>query len=126
MVINKKIHKPIYVSALIILVVAIGIGILSDTGTRQLKKRLETTSAELRAARDTILSVKEKLGTLQQELTSLKSGADILSLQRDSLLLNFRRRNAVDWNQAVQIEQEQKILNEKLRILRQTDNKLKW
>ncbi len=126
MIINKNIRKQIFFSAIGILAVATCISIFSGYGNRQLKRRLDDTAAELKIARDTISSVKESLSNLQQKLDVFKSKSDILSLQRDSLLLIFRRRNAADWNEVLKIEQEQKIMKEKLRILRQTENRLKW
>jgi hypothetical protein len=94
--------------------------------TRNLKKQLEETADELRAARDTIGSVKKNLKLLQDELDDFKLRSEMLSSQRDSLLLVFRRRNAASWEEAMRIEQQQKILKEKLLILRQTEKKLKW
>jgi hypothetical protein len=109
------------------ILVSIGcLSIFSGKESRVLKRQLEETTTSLSQARDTLLSLKTSLENLQKELDVAKLKSDMLSAQRDSLILAFRRKNAVDRIEVIRIEKEQTKVKEKLKLLRQTENKLKW
>lgn len=58
------------------------------------------------------------INKLQNTLERSKNELRILQVEKDSILLNFKRKNAKDWYNLQQIKKEQKEINKTLKALR--------
>ncbi len=75
-----------------------------------IKSELDRAREELKTSRDTLAVTKANLDTSLEEIHKLTLQKDIITLKRDSLLLEFERKNAKDWDDLQRIKKElQKI-----------------
>lgn len=79
-----------------------------------IKTELEKVNNELKISKDTLSKTKKLLKNVQLKFKQMKAQKDLITHQRDSLLLNFKRKNAKDWNELQKIKDSIKVTNNQL------------
>ena len=79
-----------------------------------IKTELGKVNNELEISKDTLSKTKKLLKNVQLEFKQMKAQKELIAHQRDSLLLNFKRRNAKDWNELQKIKDSIKVTNNQL------------
>ena len=86
----------------------------SNDNWRVMKTELEKVNKELKIAEDTLAKTKQFLQKSQLAFKQLKAQKDLVTHQRDSILLNFKKKNAKDWRALQRIKDSIAITNNKL------------
>ena len=111
---NINANTILQIVALLFLVV-IGYMIFnSGSNWKIIKSELDNARQELKVSRDTLAVTKSNLQNSVKELKKLQLQKDIITRQRDSLLFDFKRKNAKDWNELEAIKDTISQNNKKL------------
>lgn len=86
----------------------------SGSNWKIIQSELDKARKELKTSRDTLAITKSNLQNSIKEFEKMKLQKDIISRQRDSLLFDFKRKNAKDWNELEAIKDTILKNNEKL------------
>ncbi|WP_128755237.1 hypothetical protein [Aquimarina sediminis] len=86
----------------------------SGSNWKIIKSELDKAREELRISKDTLAVTKSNLKNSIKELEKMNLQKDIVVRQRDSLLFDFKRKNAKDWNELEAIKDTILKNNEKL------------
>ena len=86
----------------------------SGSNWKIIQSELDNARKELKTSRDTLAITKSNLQNSIKEFEKMKLQKDIISRQRDSLLFDFKRKNAKDWNELEAIKDTILKNNEKL------------
>ncbi len=79
-----------------------------------IEAQLKEAKEQLTESKKTLTTTIANLETSKSELQKIQLQKDIFKRQRDSLLLDFERKNAVDWNSLEAIKDSITINNEEL------------
>lgn len=96
---STNISTILQVVALIFLIIIGYMTFNSESNWKIIKSELDKARDELKVSRDTLAVTKSNLQNSIQELKKMNLQKDIIIRQRDSLLFDFKRKNAKDWNE---------------------------
>ncbi|WP_062054697.1 hypothetical protein [Aquimarina longa] len=104
--------------ALIFLIIIGYMTFNSGSNWKIIKSELDNAREELKTSRDTLAITKSNLRNSIKELEKINLQKDIITRQRDSLLFDFKKKNARDWEElkAIKdtiIKNNQKLTEEK-------------
>ncbi len=111
---NINANTILQIVALLFLIV-IGYMIFnSGSNWKIIKSELDNARQELKVSRDTLTVTKSNLQNSVKALKKLQLQKDIVTRQRDSLLFDFKKKNARDWNELEAIKDTISKNNKKL------------
>ena len=113
-------------TAILIVTALLGIGTLFkvfqfDVHYQDIKASMQETETALNTAMATNARAKEQLQQLRQRVSSYELKNQLLSAQRDSLILSRERQSAKDWEDLGQIKQAQEENAYNIKKLREKD-----
>ena len=111
---NINTNTILQIVALLFLVIIGYMSFSSGSNWKIIKSELDRAREELRSSRDTLAVTKANLKNSMKELEKLNIQKDIYRRQRDSLLLDFERKNAEDWNSLVAIKDSIRENNDRI------------
>jgi len=83
----------------------------SGSNWKIIKSELERARKELEISKDTLSVTQSKLKTSIKEIQKLKLQKDLIKHKRDSLVLEFEKKNAKDWETLTHIKDSLKKIN---------------
>lgn len=111
---STNISTILQIVALIFLIIIGYMTFNSGSNWKIIKSELDRARDELKVSRDTLAITKSNLQNSIQELKKINLQKDIIIRQRDSLLFDFKRKNARDWNELEAIKDSITKNNKKL------------
>lgn len=111
---STNISTILQIVALIFLIIIGYMTFNSGSNWKIIKSELDKARDELKVSRDTLAATKSNLQNSIQELKKMNLQKDIIIRQRDSLLFDFKRKNAKDWNELEAIKDSILKNNKKL------------
>ncbi len=111
---STNISTILQIVALIFLIIIGYMTFNSGSNWKIIKSELDKARDELKVSRDTLAVTKSNLQNSIQELKKMNLQKDIIIRQRDSLLFDFKRKNAKDWNELEAIKDSILKNNKKL------------
>ncbi len=100
--------------ALLFLVIIGYMSFSSGSNWKVIKTELERAQEELKTSKENLIETKASLQNSKKELERLNLQKDIFKRERDSILLEFERKNAADWNSLETIKENITENNKKL------------
>ena len=83
-----------------------------------IKEQLDKTEQKLNSVTVTLEETKNNIDSLQNQISFFGEKSKILTLERDSLLLKFKKETAANWESLQNIIKHQKEVNAELAYLR--------
>lgn len=111
---STNVSTILQIVALIFLIIIGYMTFNSGSNWKIIKSELDKARDELKVSRDTLAVTKSNLQSSIQELKKMNLQKDIIIRQRDSLLFDFKRKNAKDWNELEAIKDSILKNNKKL------------
>lgn len=90
----------------------------SNRSEEILKEQLDKTESNLSSAIFSLKKAKSNIDSLKTKILYFDEKSKFLTLERDSLLLKFKRENAANWEALQNIVKRQKEVNAELAYLR--------
>ena len=100
----------------------IGLTVLIIFQTNGIDKTIERNEAALIRVRENNKNLVDSIQAYKIELKKFEIRNQILQTQKDSLLYSFKRNNAKDWDDLLEIKKKQAELNSLLQNLRERNN----
>lgn len=88
----------------------------SGSNWKIIKSELERAREELKTSRDTLTATQSKLKNSLKEIKKLKLQKDLVTHKRDSLLVDFGQKNAIDWEQKMKLQDSLKAIQDKITV----------
>lgn len=79
-----------------------------------IKSELENARKELKISRDTLAATKFKLEKSVQTIDKLQLQKEVYALQRDSIILALKRKNAKNWDELTTLKDSINTINSKI------------
>lgn len=111
---NINANTILHIVAILFLIVIGYMVFNSGSNWKTIKTELDNARQELKTSRDTLAVTKSNLQNSVKELKKLQLQKDIVTSQRDSLLFDFKRKNAKDWDELKSIKDTISKNNKKL------------
>ncbi len=119
---SSNINTILQIVAILFLVIIGYMSFSSGSNWKIIKSELERAREELETSKDTLAVTKANLKTSIKEISKLKLQKDLITHKRDSIVLEFERKNAKDWEDLtsiknsieetnIRIKMEQKLLD---------------
>ncbi|MCK8522625.1 hypothetical protein M0D21_13655 [Aquimarina sp. D1M17] len=86
----------------------------SGSNWKIIKSELDNARNELKTSQETLVNTKSELESSKKEFEKMKAQKDLIIHKRDSLILDFKRRNAKDWEELQRIKDSIKLVNDQL------------
>lgn len=115
---GKYFSKFIQPAILLLLLLIVWQTFSSNRSEEILKEQLDKTETNLAAAIFSLEKAKSNIDSLKTKLLYFDEKSKFLTLERDSLLLKFKRENAANWKALQNIVKRQKEVNAELTYLR--------
>lgn len=102
----KKIstNTILQIIALIFLVIMVYMTFNSSSNWKVIKTELDNARRELKISKDTLTATRSNLQKSLKELEKVQLQKGIVTSQRDSLLFDFKKKNAKDWEELTAIK----------------------
>lgn len=102
----KKIstNTILQIIALIFLVIMVYMTFNSSSNWKVIKTELDNARRELKISKDTLTATRSNLQKSLKELEKIQLQKGIVTSQRDSLLFDFKKKNAKDWEELTAIK----------------------
>ncbi|WP_075343719.1 hypothetical protein [Tenacibaculum agarivorans] len=111
---STNINTLLQIVALIFLLIIGYLVFSSSSNWRVIKRELDNAQQELKTSKEKVVNAKSELDKFKKEFEKMKAQKDLLIHKRDSLILEFKRKNAKDWQELQQIKDSIKNTNDKL------------
>lgn len=111
---NVNTNTVLQIIALIFLIIIVYMSFRSGSHLEIIKTELDRAREELQLSRDTLMITKTKLKKALKDFEKMKVQKDILIHKRDSLLFDFKKKNAKDWDELQAIKDSIKNTNKKI------------
>jgi len=111
---STNINTLLQIVALIFLLIIGYLVFSSSSNWRVIKRELDNAQQELKTSKEKVINAKSELDKFKKEFEKMKAQKDLLIHKRDSLILEFKRKNAKDWQELQQIKDSIKNTNDKL------------
>ncbi len=111
-----KINTILQIIALVFLIVIGYISFNSGSNWKIIKSELDRAREELRTSKDTLAATKTNLKKSLKEINKLKLQKDLIAHKRDSLLLDFGEKNAIDWDHKMKFKDSLKKIQDKITV----------
>ncbi|TSE08292.1 MULTISPECIES: hypothetical protein [Aquimarina] len=111
-----KINTILQIVALVFLVIIGYISFNSGSNWKIIKSELDRAREELKISKDTLAATKINLQKSLKEINKLKLQKDLVTHKRDSLLLDFGEKNAIDWDHKMKLQDSLKKIQDKITV----------
>ncbi len=111
---NINTNTILQIVALLFLVIIGYMTFSSGSNWKIIKSELERARKELEVSKDTLAVTQSKLKNSIKEIHKLKLQKDLITHKRDSLLVDFGEKNAIDWNQKMELQDSLKAIQDKI------------
>ena len=111
---SNNINTLLQIVAIIILLIVGYLVFQSSSNWKVIEIELNNARQELKTSKDNVLNAKTELDNFKKEFEQMKAKKDFIIHKRDSLILDFKRKNARDWNELQRIKDSIKAVNDKL------------
>ena len=119
----EKLNTPILIVLIILSIGTIFKIFQFDSHTKEILKELNEAEAEVENAQKLNAEAQIQLKDLQRKVESFELKNNLLVAERDSLVLAKKRKSAKDWKELQEIKDKQKKNMDKIKELREKDNK---
>ncbi len=79
-----------------------------------IKSELDRARDELKVSKETLITTQTNLKNSKKEFEQMKAQKDLIIHTRDSLIFDFKKKNAKDWEELQRIKDSIKFNNDKL------------
>ncbi len=111
---NINTNTILQIVALLFLVIIGYMTFSSGSKWEIIEKDLNAAKKELTLSKETLKTTKAELETSKVEFKKMKLHKDLLIHKRDSLIFDFKKKNAKDWEELQRIKDSIKLTNDKL------------
>ncbi len=111
---NINTNTILQIVALLFLVIIGYMTFSSGSKWEIIEKDLNDAKQELKSSEATLKATKVELETSKEEFKKMRLQKDLLIHQRDSLIFDFKKKNAKDWEELQRIKDSIKLNNDKL------------
>ncbi len=111
---NINTNTILQIVALLFLVIIGYMSFSSGSKWEVIQQQLNITQQELKTSEETLKTTKAELETSKEEFQKMKLQKDLLIHKRDSLIFDFKKKNAKDWEELQRIKDSIKFTNDKL------------
>ncbi|GAA4276790.1 hypothetical protein [Aquimarina mytili] len=113
---NVNTNTILQIVALLFLLIIGYMTFSSGSNWKIIKSELERVRKELEISKDTLAATKTKLKNSLKEINKLKLQKDLVTHKRDSLLVDFGQKNAIDWKQKMELQDSLKVIQDKITV----------
>ncbi|MEW7289044.1 hypothetical protein [Aquimarina sp. 2304DJ70-9] len=113
---NINTNTILQIVALLFLVIIGYMTFSSGSNWKIIKSELDRARKELEISKDTLAATKSKLKSSLKEINKLKLQKDLVTHKRDSLLVDFGQKNAIDWKQKMELKDSLKAIQDKITV----------
>ncbi len=113
---NINTNTILQIVALLFLIIIGYMTFSSGSNWKIIKSELDRARKELEISKDTLAATKSKLKSSLKEINKLKLQKDLVSHKRDSLLVDFGQKNAIDWKQKMELQDSLKVIQDKITV----------
>ncbi len=113
---NVNTNTILQIVALLFLLIIGYMTFNSGSNWKIIKSELERARKELEISKDTLAATKSQLKKSLKEINKLKLQKDLVTHKRDSLLVDFGQKNAVDWKQKMELQDSLKVIQDKITV----------
>ncbi len=111
---NINTNTILQIVALLFLVIIGYMSFSSGSNWKVIQEQLKNTKEELKVSKETLVATKSELENSKKEFKKMKLQKDLLIHKRDSLIFDFKKKNAKDWEELQRIKDSIKVTNDKL------------
>ncbi|CAL2057953.1 hypothetical protein [Tenacibaculum sp. 190524A05c] len=111
---SNNVNTLLQIVAIIILLIVGYLVFKSSSNWKVIEIELNNARQELQTSKDNVVNAKTELEKFRKEFEQMKAQKDFIIHKRDSLILDFKRKNARDWNELQRIKDSIKAVNDKL------------
>lgn len=111
---SNNVNTLLQIVAIIILLIIGYLVFKSSSNWKVIEIELNNARQELQTSKDNVVNAKTELEKFRKEFEQMKAQKDFIIHKRDSLILDFKRKNARDWNELQRIKDSIKAVNDKL------------
>ncbi|AXT61377.1 hypothetical protein D1816_13810 [Aquimarina sp. AD10] len=111
---NINPNTILQIVALLFLVIIGYMTFNSGSNWKIIKSELDRAREELKTSKETLVSTKSDLEKFKKEFEKMRLQKDLLIHKRDSLIFDFQKKNAKDWEELQRIKDSIKINNDQL------------
>lgn len=111
---NINLSTILQIVALLFLVIIGYLTFNSSSNWKIIKSELDNAREELKTSKETLITTKSDLENSKKEFQKMKAQKDLIIHKRDSLIFDFKRKNAKDWEELQRIKDSIKFTNDKL------------
>ena len=86
----------------------------SGSNWKIIKSELDRAREELDTSKKIVTTTKAELESSKKEFEKMKAQKDLIIHKRDSLILDFKRKNAKDWEELQRIKDSITLVNDQL------------
>lgn len=111
---NINTNTILQIVALLFLVIIGYMSFSSGSNWKVIQQQLDETKQELKDSKEALTATKAELENSKEEFKKMKLQKDFLIHQRDSLIFDFKKKNAKDWEELQRIKDSIQATNDKL------------
>jgi len=111
---NINPNTILQIVALLFLVIIGYMTFNSGSNWKIIKSELDNAREELKTSKETLVSTKSDLEASKKEFEKMRLQKDLLIHKRDSLIFDFQKKNAKDWEELQRIKDSIKLNNDQL------------
>ncbi|CAL2078208.1 hypothetical protein [Tenacibaculum sp. 190524A05c] len=111
---SNNVNTLLQIVAIIILLIVGYLVFKSSSNWKVIEIELNNARQELQTSKANVVNAKTELEKFRKEFEQMKAQKDFIIHKRDSLILDFKRKNARDWNELQRIKDSIKAVNDKL------------
>ncbi|CAL2090411.1 hypothetical protein [Tenacibaculum sp. 190524A05c] len=111
---SNNVNTLLQIVAIIILLIIGYLVFKSSSNWKVIEIELNNARQELQTSKANVVNAKTELEKFRKEFEQMKAQKDFIIHKRDSLILDFKRKNARDWNELQRIKDSIKAVNDKL------------
>ncbi|MBP2833239.1 hypothetical protein J8281_13680 [Aquimarina sp. U1-2] len=111
---NLNINTILQIIALLFLIIIGYMSFSSGSKWEIIQQQLNTAQQELKTSKETLQTTKIALENSREEFKKMRLQKDLMIHKRDSLIFDFKKKNAKDWEELQRIKDSIKFTNDKL------------
>ncbi|MDO6605322.1 hypothetical protein [Arenibacter palladensis] len=112
---NNNIQIVLQIIALVFLFILFYTTFTFNSNWKVIEDELKNARMELNISKDTILKIRKSIKTTSFELEKLKLQKSLVTQQRDSFLLEFKKQNSVDWDHRIAFKDSLDAVNKRIK-----------
>ena len=112
---NNNIQIVLQIIALVFLFILFYTTFTFNSNWKVIEDELKNARMELNISKDTILKIRKSIKTTSFELEKLKLQKSLVTQQRDSFLLEFKKQNSIDWDHRIAFKDSLDAVNKRIK-----------